>query len=83
MGFGICDLGFSDSGFRIAATDAAGREGPSYTMANNALSRTMTVRDFENGYWYADQLKDLAVRIGIPAAKKLQKDELEKAVVTI
>jgi SAP domain-containing new25 len=41
----------------------------------------MTVRDFENGYWYLDQLKDFAERIGIPAAKKLRKDELEKAIV--
>src|SRR5262245_62522208 len=45
-----------------------------------ALSPTMTVRDFENGYWYLDQLKDFAVRIGIPAAKKLRKDELEHAI---
>ena len=41
----------------------------------------MTVRDFENGYWYVDQLKTFAERIGIPAAKKLRKDELEKAIV--
>jgi hypothetical protein len=47
----------------------------------NALSPTMTVRDFENGYWYLDQLKNFAGRIGIPAAKKLRKDELEKAIV--
>ncbi len=40
----------------------------------------MTVREFENGYWYLDQLKDFAERIGIPAAKKLRKDELEKAI---
>ena len=46
-----------------------------------ALSPTMTLRDFENGYWYLDQLKDFADRIGIPAAKKLRKDELEKAIV--
>ena len=45
------------------------------------LSPTMTVRDFENGYWYLDQLKHFAERIGIPAAKKLRKDELEKAIV--
>jgi len=48
----------------------------------NALSPTMTVRDFVNGYWYLDQLKRFADRIGIPAAKKLRKDELEKAIVT-
>src|SRR3954464_8702250 len=47
----------------------------------NALSPTMTVRDFENGYWYREQLKDFAERIGIPAATKLRKDELERAIV--
>ena len=46
------------------------------------LSPTMTLRDFENGYWYLDQLKEFGERIGIPAAKKLRKDELEKAIVT-
>lgn len=46
------------------------------------LSPTMTLRDFENGYWYAVQLQDFAERIGIPAAKRLRKDELEKAIVT-
>lgn len=47
----------------------------------NALSPTMTLREFENGYWYLEQLKDFAERIGIPSAKKLRKDELEKAIV--
>jgi SAP domain-containing new25 len=47
----------------------------------NALSPTMTVREFENGYWYREQLKDFAERIGIPAATKLRKDELERAIV--
>jgi hypothetical protein len=47
----------------------------------NVLSPAMTVRDFENGYWYLDQLKNFAERIGIPAGKKLRKDELEKAIV--
>ena len=46
-----------------------------------ALSPTMTLRDFENGYWYREQLKDCAARIGIPAATTLRKDELEKAIV--
>jgi hypothetical protein len=41
----------------------------------------MTPRDFENGYWYLDQLKDFAERIGVPGAKRLRKDELEKAIV--
>jgi hypothetical protein len=47
----------------------------------DALSPTMTLRDFENGYWYREQLKNFAELIGIPAAKKLRKDELEKAIV--
>jgi hypothetical protein len=47
----------------------------------HALSPTMTLREFENGYWYREQLKDFAERIGIPAATKLRKDELEKAIV--
>ncbi len=47
----------------------------------NGLSPTMTVRDFETGYWYLDQLKNFAERIGIPSAKRLRKDELEKAIV--
>ena len=47
----------------------------------NVLSPAMTVRDFVNGYWYVEQLKNFAERIGIPAAKKLRKDELEKAIL--
>jgi hypothetical protein len=48
----------------------------------NALSPRMTLRDFESGYWYLEELKNFAGRIGIPAAKKLRKDELETAIVT-
>jgi SAP domain-containing new25 len=46
----------------------------------DALSPTMTLRDFENGYWYLSQLKNFGDSIGIPAAKKLRKDELERAI---
>src|SRR5438105_10206942 len=53
----------------------------SWRSMANALSPTMTVRDFENGYWYLDQLKRFAGRIGIPAARMLRKDELETAIV--
>ena len=41
----------------------------------------MTLREFENGYWYLDDLKDFAVQIGIPEARRLRKDELERAIV--
>ena len=37
----------------------------------DTLSPTMTLRDFENGYWNLDQLKNFAERIGVPSAKKL------------
>jgi hypothetical protein len=41
----------------------------------------MTLREFENGYWYLDDLKDFANRIGIPSATRLRKDEIERAIV--
>ena len=40
----------------------------------------MTVNQFDNGYWYATELKEFAERIGIPSANKLRKDELERAI---
>jgi hypothetical protein len=40
----------------------------------------MTEREFENGYWYATELKEFAITIGIPSANKLRKDELEQAL---
>jgi hypothetical protein len=45
------------------------------------LSPTMTVREFENGYWYVDELRDFGTRIGIPEAARLRKDELERAML--
>jgi len=40
----------------------------------------MTLTQFDNGYWYAVELKNFADAIGIPSAGKLRKDELEKAI---
>jgi hypothetical protein len=40
----------------------------------------MTLAQFENGYWYATELKKFAVDLGIPSASKLRKDELENAI---
>jgi SAP domain-containing protein len=45
------------------------------------LSATMTLREFETGYWYLDELKDFASRIGVPEATRLRKDEIERAIV--
>lgn len=40
----------------------------------------MTLAEFENGYWYATEIKDFAQKIGIPHSNKLRKDELEKSI---
>lgn len=40
----------------------------------------MTLTQFNNGYWYATELKEFAETIGIPYASKLRKDELEMAI---
>jgi len=50
--------------------------------ANGKLSTSMTLTQFENGYWYASELKKFAESIGIPSANKLRKDELEKGIVS-
>jgi SAP domain-containing new25 len=44
------------------------------------LSESMTETQFDNGYWYATELKDFAARIGVPSASRLRKDELEKTI---
>lgn len=40
----------------------------------------MTVAQFDDGYWYATELKEFAKTIRIPSAGKDRKDELEKAI---
>jgi len=44
------------------------------------LSKNMTLRQFEHGYWYATEIKTFAQSLGVPGAGKLRKDELEKAI---
>jgi hypothetical protein len=44
------------------------------------LSRSMSVTEFDNGYWYAAELKEFAKEIGIAHAGSLRKDELEHAI---
>jgi hypothetical protein len=44
------------------------------------LSTSMTETEFDNGYWYAGDLKKFAEKIGVPSARRLRKDELEQAV---
>jgi SAP domain-containing new25 len=44
------------------------------------LSTSMTLTQFDNGYWYTTELKDFAKAIGIPHAHRLRKDELEDCI---
>ena len=44
------------------------------------LSKSMTEEQFDNGYWYAIEVKAFADEIGIPLASRLRKDELEELI---
>ena len=44
------------------------------------LSASMTLAQFDNGYWYAVELKSFAKSIGIPFTNRLRKDELEQHI---
>jgi hypothetical protein len=44
------------------------------------LSKLMTLRQFDHGYWYATEIKSFAQSLGVASAHKLRKDELEKAI---
>lgn len=44
------------------------------------LTKNMTEKQFDTGYWYADEIKSFAKEIGISNSSKLRKDELEKLI---
>ena len=44
------------------------------------LSIGMTLPAFDNGYWYATELRAFALNMEIPFASKLRKDQLEAAI---
>jgi hypothetical protein len=44
------------------------------------LSPAMTLRQFDQGYWYATEIKAFARRLGLPGAHTLRKDELERVI---
>jgi SAP domain-containing new25 len=46
------------------------------------LSRDMSEEHFDNGYWYADELKSFARDSGIKRASAMRKDQLENAIRT-
>ncbi|MEO6611031.1 MAG: SAP domain-containing protein [Chitinophagaceae bacterium] len=44
------------------------------------LTKGITEEEFDNGYWYADEIKAFAKEIGIANSNKLRKDELEQLI---
>jgi len=46
----------------------------------NKLKKSMSLSQFNNGYWYADEIKAFAKEIGIVNTSKLRKDELEQLI---
>ena len=58
----------------------AGAPKPVGSARKRKLSAAMTLRAFDNGYWYAEELRAFAVRMRIPSASKLRKDQLEAAI---
>src|SRR5712691_10125234 len=51
-----------------------------WRMPKPKLSKSMIVEQFDNGYWYALEVKAFADEIGIPLASRLRKDELEELI---
>jgi hypothetical protein len=49
-------------------------------MTKPRLAKSMTEEQFDNGYWYAVEIKAFADDIGIPTASRLRKDELEELI---
>lgn len=44
------------------------------------LTKNITEKEFDNGYWYADDIKAFAKQLGIANSSKLRKDELERLI---
>lgn len=44
------------------------------------LTKNITKAQFDNGYWYTDEIKAFTKELGIPNSSKLRKDELEKII---
>ena len=53
---------------------------PESMSRNQELSASMSLRQFNHGYWYATELKRFADALGIQSTARLRKDELERAI---
>jgi hypothetical protein len=45
-----------------------------------SLSASISLKQFDHGYWFAAELKQFARNLGIPSAARLRKDELERSI---
>lgn len=71
---------YPGSGVGASAVEAYPRDGGQLLKLKTRLSKSMTLTQFNHGYWYATELKEFAETLGIPFANKLRKDELETAI---
>ena len=46
----------------------------------SVLFKRMSLQAFENGYWYATDLVAFGKKLGLPAAHRMRKNELESAI---
>jgi hypothetical protein len=53
---------------------------PESMSRKQELSASMSLRQFNHGYWYATELKLFADALGIQSTARLRKDELERAI---
>ena len=44
------------------------------------LRESMTEQEFDNGYWYATEVKSFAKKLGVESVNTLRKDELEQLI---
>jgi len=58
----------------------AGTPKPIGPASKQTLSVGMNLRAFDNHYWYTAELRAFAVKMKIPVARKLRKDQLEAAI---
>jgi hypothetical protein len=58
----------------------AGAPKPIGPAKKRKLSAAMTLRAFDNGYWYAAELRAFAIKMKIPFASKLRNDQLEASI---
>jgi hypothetical protein len=49
-------------------------------MRRTVLSKRMSLQAFENGYWYQTDLVAFGKQLGLPAAHRMRKNELESAI---